>query len=244
MLLSPLPRYRIYTNATNYLRFLTDIIFFKTTKGNALSRLEQKVKSISGSPFATCVRQARVGIYLSIKAFIKPGQKVILSPYTIHDVINMVICAGGVPVFADIDKKTCNLDPEKIIELIDDNTGAVMVTHLHGLVMEVKKIASVCKQKNIPLIEDAAQAFGARFNNKFVGTFGDVGIFSFGMYKNLNTFMGGIVISKNENFDQLLRSELNKMPWQDLATLSKVVVNALATDIATSPLLFKLLILI
>ena len=61
-----------------------------------------------------------------------------MSPYTIHDVVNMVLCAGGNPIFADIEKSTCNISANAIEELIDDNTGAVMITHLHGLACDIE----------------------------------------------------------------------------------------------------------
>src|SRR6185503_17787272 len=102
----------------------------------------------------------------AVKALIKPGRKVILSPYTIADVVNMVVCAGGEPVFADIERETCNVDAAEVERLIDDQTGAVMVTHFYGLACDIERIAKICKDRNVPLIEDAAQAFGVRVNGK------------------------------------------------------------------------------
>ena len=76
-----------------------------------------------GVPHAQCIAKARVGIYVAIRALIQPGQKVVLSPYTISDVINMSVCAGGVPVFADLDPDTCNVSADEIDRLVDSDTG-------------------------------------------------------------------------------------------------------------------------
>ena len=130
--------------------------------------------------------QARVGIYFAIKNIVGKKRKILLSPYTIHDVVNMVLCAGGIPEFIELESGTCNLDPNKAIEQIDEETAAVMVTHLHGLGVDLNKLKTICCSKGITLIEDAAQIW----NNSewFMGTIGDIGIYSFGMYKNPTHF--------------------------------------------------------
>src|SRR5258705_1258220 len=159
---APMPRFRLYSRAGDYAAFLKDLLLGRLTKGDDVDRLERAIASWCGMRYAVCVPQGRVGVYLAVKAAITPGQKVVLSPYTIADVINMVICAGGVPVFADIERCTTNIRPEEVERLIDDETGAVMVTHLHGMACDIEQIAAICEEKNIPLIEDAAQSFGAR----------------------------------------------------------------------------------
>ena len=113
---------------------------------------------------------ARVGIYLALKHLIRKGQKVILSPYTISDVVNMVLCAGGVPVFADIEEGgSCNIDAAIVADLLDTekNIGAVLVSHFYGLVCNLAPILAKCGEKRIPVIEDAAQAFGATFEENW-----------------------------------------------------------------------------
>lgn len=190
-------------------------------------------------PYATCVPQGRVGIYLAVKALIKPGQKIVLSPYTIADVINMVLAAGGVPVFADIDRGTTNIRADAIEPLIDNQTGAVMVTHLHGMACDVQAIAALCKARNVPLIEDAAQAFGARIQGKMVGSFGDAGVFSFGMYKNVTAFYGGLVVTRSEAVHRAIQAELAGAPPMPLGMLGAKVAKAWLTDVSTMPLVFK-----
>ncbi len=235
----PLPRFRLYTTPGSYLNIARDTLLVRSDRGNDLLRFVESVRDRTGLPFALCMPQARVGIFLAVRALISPGQKVILSPYTIHDVINMVICAGGVPVFADIERETCNMNPREVERLIDRDTGAVLVTHLHGLTMEVEGIAKLCREKGLALIEDAAQAFGTRLHGQMVGTFGDAGIYSFGMYKNLNTFYGGMVVTRHEDLQRRLSAELSGFPLQELSVYLKKVAEALMADLATYPPFFR-----
>src|SRR6188508_929872 len=115
--LAPMARFRIYTEASDYLYLLKDLLLGRAAKGDDNERLERAIATKFQVPYATCMPQGRVGIYLAVKALIKPGQKVVLSPYTIADVINMVICAGGVPVFADIDRCTTNIRAQDVEDL-------------------------------------------------------------------------------------------------------------------------------
>jgi|GEM_PF-582874 len=237
--LAPPARFRIYTKARDYISLLASVLTGKERSSDATAELERAICEKFDVPYALCVPQGRVGIYLAIKGSIKPGQKVVLSPYTIADVINMVICAGGVPVFADIDRPTTNIRADEVEKLIDEHTGAVMVTHLHGMACEIEEIAEICKRRNVPLIEDAAQSLGAKVNGRRVGTFGDAGVFSFGMYKNVTAFYGGVVVTHDEALYKRMRQELDNVGYMPMGILSAKVFKALFTDISTMPALFK-----
>lgn len=239
MFSAPYPRYQIYTRARSYLSFLSDLILGRLNKGSDVEMLETALAKKFEIPYAVCVPQNRVGVYLAVKYLIKPGQDVILSPYTVADIVNMVICAGGVPVFADIDKLSTNIDPNKIEQLINDNTGAVMITHLHGVAARSHEILEICRKHNLPLIEDAAQAFGGRERGKCLGTIGDVGIYSFGMYKNINSWYGGAVVSKNKELIDKIRSEINQYDYQAPLFIFKKILKGLMLDLFTHPFIFK-----
>ena len=224
-----------------YFSIIRHILLRQAKDGNADRLLEEKVMKRIGSPYAVCMPKNRVGIFLVIRALIKPQQKVILSPLTISDVVNMVICAGGVPVFADIERKTNNIDPAEIEKLIDAGTGAVLVTHLHAYSCDMDRIVRICKAKGVPLVEDAAQAFGVLYRSRPVGTFGDAGVFSFGMYKSVNTFFGGMVVTPHKDLHDRLRRETESYPFQEIDYYLSKVSSGLTTDIATYPPLFQLL---
>ena len=94
--MQPLPRYRIYSRARDYWTIGRDVVARRVRRGDDCAELERAVAARNGVDHALCISKARVGIHVAVRAIIEPGQKVVLSPYTISDVINMVICAGGV----------------------------------------------------------------------------------------------------------------------------------------------------
>jgi len=236
--MAPLPRYRLYDDPRTYATIGRELVSGRWRSGEACAELEKSLASL-GAPHAVLAPRARVAIHLAVKGLIRPGQKVVLSPYTIADVVNMVVSAGGVPVFADIERETCNVDPAEIEKLVDADTGAVLVTHLHGLACDMDVIPRICAERGVALIEDAAQAFGARFAGRPVGSFGDAGIFSFGKYKNVNAFLGGVLLTRHAELAERTRAALASFPLQDARHFLEEVLHGLATDVATWPPLFR-----
>ena len=253
---SPKPRYRFYGTPHNYLtaarHVVSSALSAATSDTDHVAMLEDRVASVVGVDHAIAVPQARFGIYLALRHMLKPGQRVLMSPYTIYDVVNMVLCAGGRPEFCDVDPATCNIDPAAVRARLeecgsggraqdsdrDDSIGAVMVTHLHGLACDIAPIAQLCAERGIPLIEDAAQAFGARVAGQHVGGIGDVGIYSFGRAKNINGFYGGMVVTRNHDLAAAVRAELAELPLEDSGKLAKRIAHCLVGDAMTVPAVF------
>jgi len=238
---APHPRSRIYTRFNSYGSFFKDLILNRINKGNDVEKFEKALADKFAVSEVVCVSMARVAIYLVLKNIIKPGQGVIMSPYTIADVVNMVVLAGGIPVFTDIERNSCNIDPNKVEQLIDDNTGAVLVTHLHGIGADIDNISKICHKYNIYLIEDSAQAFGGYKDGKRLGTIGDIGIYSLGMYKNINSWYGGVIVSNNKDLINKIRSEISQYDYLSKLFILKRMLKGLTTDLLTNPLIFKLL---
>ncbi|MCC5652665.1 DegT/DnrJ/EryC1/StrS aminotransferase family protein [Nostoc sp. XA013] len=239
----PNPKNRLYTNLNSYLTFLNYILVGRLWPDRKkIDLFEKALCERFGTDYAVCVYQCRLGIYLAVKALIKPGQEVILSPYTIVDVINMVIFAGGRPVFADVDQQTCNISAVEVERLITPNTGAVLITHLHGLAAEAHCIKEICDRSKIPLIEDAAQSFGVKEQGKPVGTIGDVGVFSFEMHKNVPTWLGGVVVSNRQDVVEKIHAELKEFSHPPLPGITQKVKKGFIHDIASLPIVFQLLI--
>jgi dTDP-4-amino-4,6-dideoxygalactose transaminase len=234
----PRSRFRPYGGVPHYLSVVRDLLTGGLRAGDAVPALERRLAGFLGIEHCVCQPQARVGIYLALKALISPGQTVVLSPYTIYDVVNMVICAGGRPLFADIDRDTCNISVEHIEALTDDRTGAVLVTHLHGLACDVAGAAAIAARHNVPLIEDASQAFGAVVNGRRVGTFGRAGVFSFGMAKNVNSYYGGLVATADAQLADRLRRELAAFPYTGTDVLLKRVAFSGTGDVLTARPIF------
>ena len=237
---APQPRSRLYTTAAAYAGLLSGGLLGRS-RGGAVAELERALGAYLAIDHVVAVPQARVGIYLAIKHLVRPGRKVILSPYTIADVVNMVVCAGAVPLFADIlGDGSCNIDPNAVANLLDRerDIGAVMVTHFYGLACNIEPIRQACTRAGVALIEDAAQAFGARAAGKYVGTLGQAGIFSFGLLKNITGFLGGAVATGDPELARAIRAELNSYPVEARRHLWKKAAKGAAFDIATEPPIF------
>lgn len=133
-------------------------------------------------------------------ADIKPGDEVIMPSYTFSSTANAVVIFGGIPVFVDIRKDTMNIDEDKIEEAITDKTKAIMVVHYAGVGCNMEKICEIAKKHNLILLEDAAQVVNAVYHGKYLGTFGDIGCFSFHETKNYSMGEGGAVSINNPKY--------------------------------------------
>ncbi|MCZ8121920.1 MAG: DegT/DnrJ/EryC1/StrS family aminotransferase [Magnetospirillum sp.] len=235
-------RLRLYGTPWNFLAIARDMLFGRFARGGEVEALESYVANFVRMPHAIAMPTARAGIYAAIKALIRPGQAVVLCPYTIVDVVNMVICAGGRPVFADSEPDGYNIDPKAVARLLDTtpDVGAVMVTHFYGELCAVEEIAALCRARGVPLIEDAAQAYGAASSGVRAGAFGDVGIFSFGLYKNVNAIYGGMAVVRDDEVARRVRAEIADWPVQPTGGFLPKLVKAAVVDALTRPLLFKL----
>jgi perosamine synthetase len=235
-------RLRLYGTPWNLFAIARDMLSGRFARGGDVERLEARVAAFVDMPHAVAMPTARASIYAAIKALIRPGQAVILCPYTIVDVVNMVVCAGARPVFADSEPGGYNIDPRAVERLLEStpDVGAVMVTHFYGELCAVEEIAAMCRTRGVPLIEDAAQAFGAKSGGVRAGAFGDVGVFSFGLYKNLNSIYGGMAVARDAGVAGRIRAEIAAWPVQPMAGFVPKLVKAAIVDALTRPLLFKL----
>ena len=231
-------RYRVYGGMELYKRCLEEFLWFKWLGGDDVGELEKRFAAITGAKYAVAVPMARVGIYLSLQYLAKAGQFVLMSPYTIADVVNMVVAAGMIPCFVDVDSKSGNICPEKLVGKLThlkenyklDTVGAILVTHLHGVTVDMEKIVTVATQFELPILEDTAQALGAKKNNKFYGTFGQAGVYSFGAYKNINSLFGGMIVTDDSKLAKDLKNRVNSWGLFSLKRLAKKFINISIID--------------
>lgn len=241
--MAPLPRARqhFYGAPSTYL----DI--FKAAAGGgfridgAVEALEANLAAFIGTKHAIAVPQDRVGIYLLLKCMPGERREVILSPYTIHDVINMVIASGCTPIFADVEPATGNIDPVAARALISERTGAIMVTHLHGVACDLAAFKTLCAGHGLKLIEDAAQAFGGEHDGARLGAHGDAGVFSFGMAKNVNALFGGAITTSDDAWAAAIRAEIAGWPMFDTGRLLRRAAYLALSDVILNPPLFPVL---
>ena len=154
------------------------------------------------------VANATNGIELALQALeIGVGDEVLVPAYTFPAAPNSVLARGGTPVFVDIDSKSLNIDLKLIRESITSRTKAIIVVHAFGLCLDKYMLEAIRTDFNLPIIEDAACALGARFaDGTLAGTLGDFSVFSFHQRKIINTGEGGaVVVSKGQDFQRVQR---------------------------------------
>lgn len=160
------------------------------------------------------------------------GDEVILPSFTFSSTANAVVLRRAVPVFADIDSFTQCLDPNSVASLINSRTRAILPVHYAGVGCDMKLLCNLAKEHNLTIIEDAAQAIGASRNGKALGTFGELGAFSFHDSKNISCGEGGALLINNENLieraeilwekgtnrSRFMRGEVDKYTWVDIGS--------------------------
>ena len=151
------------------------------------------VKYCAGCSSGSAAIHAAIGAGL-----IEPGYEVITSPVTDMGSLIGVLYQNLIPVFADVDPNTYNMTAESIEKVLTDRTRAIVVVHLAGNPCDMDPIVALARKHNLLLIEDCAQAYGARYKGKLVGTFGDIGAFSLNESKHLSAGDGGFIITNNE----------------------------------------------
>jgi dTDP-4-amino-4,6-dideoxygalactose transaminase len=159
---------------------------------------EEAVKKFLQTDNYVSTASGRRALFLGLKKLgISQGDEVILPAFT-SDIVPLVIReAGAVPVPADVGLDSYNLDPQSVLSRISDRTRAILTVHTFGQPSDIRAISDICKDYRLPLIEDAASAFGAMYHNRPVGTFGDVGVVSFGFGKSISMGGGGGLIASN-----------------------------------------------
>ncbi len=179
-------------------------------QGEKVVEFEKRFASYIGAKYAIATSNGTTALHLALLSLdITSGDEVITSPFSFIASANAALYSNATPIFADIDSKTFNIDPQLIESKITQKTKVIIPVHLYGLPAEMTKIMKVAKKYNMKVIEDACQAHGAKINDKFVGTFGNLGCFSFYPTKNMTTGEGGIITTNSKklaNKLQLLRS--------------------------------------
>jgi dTDP-4-amino-4,6-dideoxygalactose transaminase len=140
----------------------------------------------------------------------EPGDEVITSPITDMGALAPILYQGAIPVFADVDPRTCNVTAETISGRVSERTRAIIATHLFGSPAAMDAIMAVARKNHVPVIEDCAQAYLARSNGRLVGTIGDLGCFSLQQGKHITTGEGGIVVTNDDALARRIRLFVNK----------------------------------
>lgn len=168
-------------------------------------QVELRFAKIIGAKHTLLVASGTVALELALRSLMLPPRSEVIVPAMGWFATAAAVCrAGAKPVFADIQKETSCIDPKSVLSLITPRTAAIIAVHLHCAVAELGELSALARQKGIALIEDCAQSAGAYYDERSVGTWGDIGCFSFNQEKHIAAGEGGaIVTNSNELYDRL-----------------------------------------
>jgi len=174
--------------------------------GSELEAFEKEFAKYLGIKYAVGVNSGTDALILSLLSLgMGKGDEVITSANSFVATTAAIIQVGAKPILVDCDKDTYQIDINQVQKSITKKTKAILPVHLYGAPVEIDKLQKIAKKNKLFLIEDAAQAHGAVFKNKNLGTFGDVSVFSFYPGKNLGAYGdGGVIVTNNKNLYQKL----------------------------------------
>jgi len=196
-------------------------------EGPNVKEFEKQMAEFVGTKHAVAVNSCTSALHLSLAAIgIGVGDEVIAPSFTYPATANAVICQGGTPIFVDVDDVYHNIDPEKIERKITERTKAIIPVHFAGHPADMDPIMEIAEKHELVVIEDAAEALGAEYKGKQVGSIG-IGCFSFYPTKNITTGEGGMITTNDEHIDRIARMmrghgvfkgtwsrEKEKKPWE------------------------------
>lgn len=175
------------------------------SQGEKVKEFEKAFSRYIGVNYGIATSSGTSALKIALQTLEIKDSEVITTPFTFIATSNSILYNQGVPKFADIEEDTFNIDPEEIRKKITPKTKALVIVHLYGLPCRMKEILEIQDEYNLFLIEDCAQAAGAEYRGKKVGSFGDISTFSFYPTKNMTTGEGGMILTNNKELAEKAR---------------------------------------
>src|SRR5438132_9785556 len=208
----------------------------EAAEGAAIEEFENSFAEFHGVQHAISASFGRMAFYYILRALeLPPESEIIFPALTFWVVPEIARRAGLKPVFVDVDARTFNLDPARIEAAITERTRAIVPTHLYGQPCRMSEIMRVAESHNLIVVEDCAQAAGARYRGRRVGIFGDAAFFSFQMLKGINTYGGGMALTNDGKLAGKIRAQADSEPLQTMSELVKRFAAGVAARSLVSP---------
>jgi perosamine synthetase len=179
--------------------------------GPTIDRFEQAVADRVGAARVAAVSSGTAGLHLCMHlAGVGPGDEVVTTPFSFVASANCVLYEGALPVFADVDARTLNLDPAAVEAAITPRTRAILAVHIFGYPAELAELAAIAERHGLALVEDACEALGAEYRGRPIGSSGHAAVFAFYPNKQVTTGEGGAVAVSSDEDWALLKSLSNQ----------------------------------
>jgi dTDP-4-amino-4,6-dideoxygalactose transaminase len=209
--------------------------------GSALDQFYERFAQWIGVPYVFGTSTGRSAFQLALESLgLEKGAEIIFPVFTFPVIPLVANLLGYRPVFCDVDPETYNLGPEHIEPKITDRTGAIVATHLFGQPCPIHDVVALARQHDILVLEDCAHACGVRVDGRQVGTFGDIGIFSFAEGKNMPCFGGGAIVTTNDAIAQRAEEILSGASMPEKSFILKTAYSICAKWLLTRPVIFSI----
>lgn len=182
-----------------------------STKGKFVKQFETHFAELVGARHAVACASGSAAVHTAIAALDpEPGDEIITTPITDMGALTPILYQGAIPVFADVDKYTCNVTAETIRARLSERTRAIVVTHLFGNPCDMGPIMRLAAEHKLPVIEDCAQSFLAQYEGQMTGTIGAIGCYSLQQGKHITTGEGGLVVTNDDALARQMFLFVNK----------------------------------
>jgi dTDP-4-amino-4,6-dideoxygalactose transaminase len=208
----------------------------EAVEGSAIAEYETRFAEYHGMKHAIAASFGRMACYYILRALELPaGSEIIFPALTFWVVPEIARRAGLKPVFVDVDPATFNIDTTKIESAITDRTRAIVPTHLYGQPCDMTEVMRLAEKHDLVVVEDCAQAAGALYRGRKVGTFGKAALFSFQLLKGINTYGGGMAVTNDDALAESIRAQAISEPAQSTGDLIKRLATGIVARSLVSP---------
>jgi perosamine synthetase len=187
-------------------RYVADALTSSWISGGPyVDRLERDFAAICQVRYATSASNGTTALQMAYLALgLRPGDEVVVPGFGFLAAANVAIHMGASPVFCEVDPDTWCMRAQDVVAVLSERTRAIVAVHTYGNMCEMDSILALARERGLPVIEDAAEAFGSRYNGRHAGTLGTVGTYSFQATKTITTGEGGMVVTDDEALTQVM----------------------------------------
>jgi dTDP-4-amino-4,6-dideoxygalactose transaminase len=210
-------------------------------QGPQVVEFERAFEQRAGRGAAIATAYGRIAFYYMLEALdLPPGSEIIVPSLTFWVVPELARVAGLKVVFADVDPRTFNVDPDSVERLVTDKTRAIVPTHLYGLPCDMDRLLDIASRHNLVVLEDCAHSLGATYKGRPVGTFGTGALFSFQTLKPLNCYGGGMALVHDAALAAKVRHIVEALPWPSEKRVSDRLLTGKLQRIFVKPWVFSI----